>query len=254
MSSESIGKLDQLGPRALWRIYSVLLGAWLIANATPHVVVALTSGKIYYQLSPPLLLVTEASLDLLNFLVPILVVRFYFKEPVRQACGWDWTGWKVAVAGVAGFAVWLSLALLLNRVTHNQSIQYAPIGSGPFSRLDMQAMALMLLVLPAAGEEMMFRGMLQSYLTRFSGKVVGIAVPAILFAVRHHPSDVYFARLNHASAAAWLNRFVGLYALAFILGFVRHRTRSSWASWITHMLIIGTIIIVGHLWRPFLPG
>jgi membrane protease YdiL (CAAX protease family) len=79
-------------------------------------------------------------------------------------------------------------------------------------------------------------------------------VTAVLFAFRHHPSDIYFGLLNHASALAWVNRFVGLYALAFIFGFVRERVRSTWASWICHMLMEGTIIIVGHLWRWFLPG
>jgi len=66
----------------------------------------------------------------------------------------------------------------------------------------------MLLVLPAACEEMMFRGFLQGYCTRLFGSAAGLLLPAVLFAVRHHPSDIYFGLLNHASAAAWANRFL----------------------------------------------
>lgn len=236
-----------------FQAYSVLLSAWLIANALPHVVVALAYRKIYYQLSPPAMLATEASLDLLNFFIPVLAVRFCFKEPVFESTGWNWSGLKVLGWGAMGFISWFGVILLLNWLTGNQTIQYVPVGSRSFSRHELQAMALMLLFLPAAGEEMMFRGMLQSYITRLDGRWVGICVAAVLFAVRHHPSDIYFGLLNHASLAAWINRFVGLYLGGFIFCFIRERARSTWASWIAHMMMIGLILVVSQLWKSFLP-
>lgn len=245
--------VDRLWPRERYKDYYVLLSAWLVANALPHLVVALAYRKIYYQLSPPAMLATEASLNLLNFFIPILVVRFYFREPVAKSTRWNWSGLKVLGWGVVGFGSSFGVSLLLNRLTGNQTIQYAPVGSRSFSQHEMQAMALMLLFLPAAGEEMMFRGMLQSYITRLSGRWAGICIAAVLFAVRHHPSDIYFGLLNHASLGAWINRFVGLYLVAFIFCFVRDRARSTWASWISHMLLIGLIIVVGQLWKSFLP-
>ena len=111
----------------------------------------------------------------------------------------------------------------------------------------------MLLLLPAAGEEMMFRGFLQGYCTRLLGWAAGLLIPAVLFAARHHPSDVYFGRLDHASSAAWANRFLQLYLCALILGFVRRKAESAWASWLMHMGIIILSIVVGQLWKAFLP-
>jgi membrane protease YdiL (CAAX protease family) len=107
----------------------------------------------------------------------------------------------------------------------------------------------MLLLLPAAGEEMMFRGFLQGYCTRLLGRAAGLLIPAVLFAARHHPSDVYFGRLHHASLAAWANRFLQLYVCALILGLVRQKAGSVWASWLMHMGIIVLMIVVGQLWR-----
>ena len=82
-------------------------------------------------------------------------------------------------------------------------------------------LALMLILLPAAGEEMMFRGFLQGYCSRFFGRTLGLLLPAVLFAMRHHPSDIYFGHLNHASPAAWANRFTQLYRGALVFGFAR---------------------------------
>jgi membrane protease YdiL (CAAX protease family) len=231
-----------------------LLGSWLVANGLTHILVWLTTGGIYYQLPPKQMLAAEGSIDLLNFVIPLLVMQWIFRErSIVEATGWHWTGPRVVYWGLAGFVLFMAVSLLANHVFQSQTIQYAPVGSGPFTRTDLRIMALGVLVLPAACEEMMFRGFLQGYCTRLFGRAIGILLPAALFAVRHHPSDIYFARLQHASLAAWANRLVQLYGVAFIFGFVRHKARSTWASWLMHTGAEVLIIVIGQLWRPFVP-
>jgi hypothetical protein len=72
------------------RTLLVLLGTWLIANALTHIVVALATGGIYYQLPLLGLLGAEASIGFLNFLLPILAVRYILREPVSFAESFGW--------------------------------------------------------------------------------------------------------------------------------------------------------------------
>jgi membrane protease YdiL (CAAX protease family) len=231
-----------------------LFGSWLVANGLTHLLVWFTTGRIYYQLPPKEMLAAEASIDLLNFVIPLLVMRWIFREEsIVEATGWRWTGVRVVYWALAGFLFFLAVSLLANHAFRNQIIIYAPVGAGPLTQTDLRIMAIMLLLLPAAGEEMMFRGFLQGYCTRLYGSVVGLLVPAVLFAARHHPSDIYFGRLQHASAAAWANRFVQLYLGALMLGFVRLKARSTWASWLVHTGTIALILVIGQLWKAFVP-
>lgn len=48
-----------------------LLGSWLLANGLTHLLVWFATGRIYYQLPPAGSLAAEASIDLLNFLIPL---------------------------------------------------------------------------------------------------------------------------------------------------------------------------------------
>jgi membrane protease YdiL (CAAX protease family) len=124
--------------------------------------------------------------------------------------------------------------------------------AGPRSGMDYLIFALMLLIFPALGEETMFRGFLQTRLTAMYGSATGILVPAALFAIRHHPSDIYFGIVNHVPLTGWLNRGVQLYLGAVIFGLVRHSARSTWASWILHMMVIFLILILGGVFRGIL--
>lgn len=231
-----------------------LLGSWLLANGLTHLLVLFTTGGIYYQLPPKEMLAAEASIDLLNFIIPLLVMRWVFREKsIVKVTAWRWTGARVVYWALAGFLLFMAVSILANRAFRNPPIQYAPVASSPLTQGDLRLLTLMLLFVPAAGEEMMFRGFLQGYCTRLYGSVVGLLLPAVLFAARHHPSDVYFGRLNHASAAAWANRFVQLYVGALILGFVRLKARSTWASWLVHTATLASIIVLGQLWKAFVP-
>jgi membrane protease YdiL (CAAX protease family) len=237
------------------RVLAVLLATWFIANSLTHILVYIATGGIYYQLPLMGLLGAEASIGFLNFLLPILAVRFVLREPVSFAktFGWTWTGWKVPALGIGGFALFMAFSTVTDKVFANASIQYGGPGmAGPRTWTDYLIFTLMLLIFPALCEETMFRGFLQTRITTMYGPAAGILVPAVLFAVRHHPSDIYFGILNHVPLAGWVNRGVQLYVGAIIFGLVRHYARSTWASWLLHMMVIILILILGGFFRAVL--
>ncbi len=134
-------------------------------------------------------------------------------------------------------------------------IGYGTAGmAGPISRADYVVMTLMLLIMPALGEETMFRGFLQTRLTAMYGAATGVLVPAVLFAIRHHPSDIYFGVVNHVPLAGWANRGIQLYLGAVIFGLVRHWARSTWASWGFHVMIILLILTLGGFFNRIFGG
>ena len=233
----------------------ILLSTWIVANGLTHTIVLILTGGIYYQLPFPLNISAEASISLLNFLLPVLATRYILKEPLSFAgsFSWMWTGWKIPVLACCGFIVYMLVCNIGNWFFDNNMISYgAPGLTGPVTRLDYLIFVLILLIFPALGEETMFRGFLQTRLTAIYGKIAGILVPAALFAIRHHPTDIYFGIVNHTPLAGWANRAFQLYIFAIILGLVRHFSRSTWASWIIHIIIIFIIIIKGGFLRVLL--
>lgn len=239
------------------RVLATLLTTWFTANALTHLIVAVTTGGIYYQLPFLGLVGAEASIAFLNLLLPILVVRYVLREPVSFSAtfGWQRTGWRVPISACTGFVGFMLLSMGSNWLFANNMIGYgAPGMAGPVSRVDYLVLTLMLLVLPALGEETMFRGFLQTRLTTMYGAAAGILIPAVLFAIRHHPSDIYFGIVNHVPASGWANRGVQLYVGAVIFGLVRHWARSTWASWAFHTMIILLILVLGGFFNRLFGG
>jgi hypothetical protein len=61
-----------------------------------------------------------------------------------------------------------------------------------------------------------------------------------------------FGVINGVPLAGWVNRAVQLYGGAIVFGVVRLVARSTWASWILHMMIVAVILIIGGFLRhPF---
>jgi membrane protease YdiL (CAAX protease family) len=240
------------GRPARRRVLAVLLFTWFAANALTHATVATATGRIYYQLSLFGLLGAEASISLLNFLLPVLALRYVLRQTgsFSASFGWKWTGWRIPLPAMCGFIAFMLLSMASNWAFAGATIQYGSPGmAGPESRVDYLVFTLMLLVCPAMGEETMFRGFLQPRLTAMYGATAGVLISAALFAIRHHPSDIYFGIVNGVPAAGWANRAVQLYVGAVIFGLVRHFARSTWASWILHMMIIVLILILGGFFR-----
>ena len=72
----------------------ILLVVWFFANFVPHIVVFLLTGEIYYQLSPYSMIVAEASVMLLNFILPVAVLHYFSPQgsSVMHRLGWRWNG------------------------------------------------------------------------------------------------------------------------------------------------------------------
>ena len=233
----------------------VLLLTWLAANSMTHLILWLASGKIYYQLPFVWLILSEASIGVLNLILPLLAVKTILREEMSPgaAYGWRWEGGTTVLWGLLGFLALMGLASVSNQLFHYRTLSYgAPGMAGPVTREHYLMLTLHLLIVPALGEEMMFRGFLQTRLTTLYGAWIGILLPAALFALRHHPSDIYFGLVNHVPPEAWLNRALQLYGGAVIFGLVRHHARSTWASWLMHMLILLYILVTGGILKTLL--
>jgi membrane protease YdiL (CAAX protease family) len=186
----------------------------------------------------------ESSIMLLNLLLPILASRYIFKQvgKVVSSMGWQWRGWRTIWIGFLGFLVLLAIAL------GTQQLIGDPL-SAPGQRFtsagELVLAMVLLFVLTAAAEEMMFRGWIQTTLTQDYGIWVGIGVTALLFGLRHLPMDLYAGLSQAAPPSAWISRMLQLYIGAVAFGVVRHWARSTWASWIMHEGFLLLIVVLG---------
>ncbi|HDN80697.1 MAG: hypothetical protein DRI61_13105 [Chloroflexi bacterium] len=216
----------------------ILLSVWLVANFAPHILVFFVKKKICYQLNTMWIMLTESSIMLLNLLLPVLVL-LPRKDHIFQGLGWRWGGWHTMWIGLIGFVVFIAIALVSQRTIG------APLSSSgrQISSHEFIMTSTLLLVLTPAAEETMFRGYIQTALTRSYGVWIGIGGTALLFGLRHLPMDLYNGIVQRAPSSAWLSRMLQLYIGALLFGIVRHWAGSTWASWIMHESIM--MVIVG---------
>lgn len=225
---------------------------WLIANFAIIGLVSWLRGGWYagWLQNPVAGMLAQLGLVMLpNLLLPILMLRFWWPEPItslRDALGWRWQGWRTVLAGVAGFAPLLAVMFLTSSFI-GPSIPYGVPGVEPISAHSLGEIAGVLLLLllfvglTVAAEETMFRGLIQTQLAARYGFWASLLVTALLFGLRHLPDDIFFARLWHATPQMWLTRQLQLYATAILLGLARHFGRSTYASAILHTLIFTQI-------------
>ena len=212
---------------------------WFVANFIPHIVVFFATGKIYYQLSPAAGLATETTLMLLNLLLPLGII--YFFSPTKlslQQLGWHWNGWQTILWGLIGFIASIAITVVVQMIF---GVQFNESVNWQLNLVERIWTFLLLLGITAFGEEMMFRGYIQTTLTEKYGVWVSITLTALLFGVRHMPMDLYFGISQQANFSAWMSRLIQLYAGAFVFGIVRYRAKSVWASWIVHEGFLGLI-------------
>jgi membrane protease YdiL (CAAX protease family) len=224
---------------------STLLIVWCAANVLPHLTAFLITGKLSYQLPAFWGLFCETALLLLNLLLPPLcLVLSGSRRSVLAELGWTWPSWRGVLLGLGGL-----LAAMLLTVASQQLIG-RPVAVPGFQLRSQAGLFLLLfifLVLTAPAEETMFRGYLQTALTRRYGAVLGICGSALLFGLRYLPLDLYGGLVTHASTAAWVSRLVQLYSLALLLGVLRHLTKSLWISWMVHQGVLVLILFLGLL-------
>jgi membrane protease YdiL (CAAX protease family) len=186
-----------------------------------------------------------------NLFLPILALHFWWLEPVhhmRQALGWEWTGWRSVLSGTIAFiAIYLLLkvvgALLGDGIPYNLP---GTADDGITIRKPADVLKLLSLLvglaafvaITVAAAETMFRGWIQTQVGQRFGVWFGLFVGAVLFGLRHLSANLFYAQIWQATPQIWLSRQVQLYVSAPGLGLARHFGKSPCASAITHALIL----------------
>ena len=146
---------------------------WFTANLLIVGTVSCLAGGWY--LGWPLFIGILAELGLIvlpNLLLSLLVLRYWWPEPIssiRDALGWSWNGWRSIAVGLAAFATAFAVSELISRVV-GQGIPYQLPGRegamGPIEDLGLLLRLLLFLIavvgITVAGEETMFRGLIQT--------------------------------------------------------------------------------------------
>ncbi|MGN7471398.1 lysostaphin resistance A-like protein [Brevibacillus sp. SAFN-007a] len=112
-------------------------------------------------------------------------------------------------------ADWLGLSLSSER---EQQIEKEIVSAKDTDMLAALASLVVIGIMVPIAEEMLFRGVIQTYLVRRVGAVAGIVLSSFWFALLH--MDVAL--------------FAPLFVIGLLLGFVRHRYQSIWGAILLH--------------------
>ena len=227
---------------------------WACANFVFVGLASWIAGGWYlgWNVSPWVKALAELGLIMLpNLLLPVLVMRYWWPDPVggiREALGWRWNGWRSVISGVLAFIAFFLLATFLVLLVGDSIPYYLPGESGEGITIDEPGDILALLglllglavfvLLTVAGEETMFRGWIQTQVGDRYGVWVGLLAGAITFGLRHLPADLFYAQVWQATPQMWLSRQLQLYLLAITLGLARVYGKSTYASAIVHGLVL----------------
>ena len=158
---------------------------------------------------------------------------------------WQWKGWSTIGWGLLGLVAILFSFEIVNRLVGSPPFSYGGGLGRPIILPQDWALLLLLLslwIVTTLGEEVMFRGYLQTSLSEYYGPGVGLIGAAFLFSLRHIPADIYWGW--GASASQWASRILQLAIGALIFGWIRNRSQSSVATWVTHLLLWISVIVI----------
>lgn len=224
---------------------------WFAANFLIAGLAALLTGGWYLRLPPLPSMGAELGLIILpNLILPLLLLRYAWPAPIaslRQALGWQWGGWRPVLAGMAAMAALWALSTPIGKAL-GPGIPYNLPGSTPITGaagLLFLPVYAAFVVITVAGEETMFRGLIQTQVGARYGTWLGVGLAIALFGLRHLPADIFFAHLWNATPRMWLAREVDLYLAAVLLSLARHFGRSTYASATMHLLIFASIVMQG---------
>jgi membrane protease YdiL (CAAX protease family) len=179
-----------------------------------------------------------------NLILPILVLRHWWPEPVgsvRAALGWQWKGWRSLVSGILSFAAFYVLVKVAVWLFGSSIPYHLPGETGEGIAVNdlldvLKILGLLLgllasVVVTVVGEETMFRGWVQTQAGKRYGVWVGLLVGVVLFGLRHLPADLFYAHIWQATPQMWLS------LAAILFGLARHFGKSTYASAIMHGLV-----------------
>ena len=220
-----------------------LVLVWLAANYGYHAAIYLCAGRPYFALAPAQAMLAELGLMALNLGLPLIALAAARPRPasLRSALAWRWRGWCTVAWGLLGFGLIALSAPLINWLVGAPPFAYGG-GIGPITpsedwigALALLALLLTLWLVTTLGEEIMFRGYLQTGFSQRFGPVAGLLITALLFALRHTPTDLYWGW--GAPPQQWASRLLQLAIAALVLGWVRYRSGSTIAAWIAHLVL-----------------
>jgi len=230
-----------------------ILIIWAIANLAIVGLVSWMAGGWYigWHVSPMIGMLAELGLIMVpNLVLPIVVLRYWWPEPVgsiRDALGWRWNGWRSLVASVLAFVSFYVLVKVIVRLVGGSIPYNLPGATGEGIVIDepsdiLRALGMLLgllafVMITVVGEETMFRGWIQTQVGKRHGVWVGLLVGIVLFGLRHLPADLFYAQIWQATPQMWLSRQLQLYLVAICLGLARHFGKSTYASAIMHGLV-----------------
>jgi membrane protease YdiL (CAAX protease family) len=168
-----------------------VLIVWFGANFLIVGAVCGLAGEWYLAWPPVATLLAELGLIMLpNLLLPILALRYWWPEPVgsiRDALGWRWNGWRSIVVGTTAFVLAFGLSAVITS-RFGDGIPYQLPGRGNLSAQSLGGLLGLVLLLfgmiavTVAGEETMFRGLVQTQVGARYGRWWGLVLGAFAHA------------------------------------------------------------------------
>ena len=153
---------------------------------------------------------------------PHLLAIVFVVIPVSMACGQLF---------VVANRVWRAMLETMPGLPNVQSIQEVNILSGLADSLPLPVLVFVLAVLPAIGEELVFRGVIGRGLVARCGVIQGIFLTSLLFAVAHlHPAHQ-----------------LSVFPLGVLLHVVYLATRSILAPILLHFLVNGWAAVLAKV-------
>lgn len=186
-----------------------VLGVFILANFVSQAVIYMAAGKPYYAFDPVGGLVTEILIMLLNILLPLwFLIRYNRVKPkeIRNAIAWHAYGWKTVGWGIIGFIIGFPVNFFV--FAHLIPYSSGASGGGPINLLEF-ILVIMDAVTGTLGEEVMFRGYIQTGIGRRYGSKEGLLVGAFLWALRHYPLYIYNLGLGEP-LVPWVRSTAGI--------------------------------------------
>ncbi len=199
-----------------WRNF--MRGAVLINHMTSFLLPALLTGWIFYKKKWPENLHVNQGPTLQNLGMGILFMAAAF--PLAQKA-FELNRWAVEQIPA------LQSLVSAEKATENM-IEGLLVMQSPW---EMLFSVLVMALVPAIGEELVFRGLLQKNMVRWlKNPVAGIALSALIFSVAHFE----------------IQRFLAIFMLGLVLGCLFYWTKNLWVPIAAHFMNNGVQVLVAY--------